>query len=446
MAHEETAEDGEKGLRPGRASRIAPKFVSKIEYGWWVAIAGAISMTITNGPVQQASSALFTAIEGDFHWSRAAITGAASFGQLSMAVLGPIQGTLVDRFGAGRMILIGLTLGGIGAILLSQVHGLVMYYGAFLAMTTGIALGGFMPSMTAVNAWMPHRRAGAMAIIQLGNSMGALLVPAIALGITLFGWRDTVIGVGALILAATPVLARVIGRPAPLELTAAQLRRMPSRSRGEQGEFTAREALHTRAFWIIATTHTLANLSVAAVTAHLILHLTDVGLSLNTASTVLPIIGAAGFASQVTGGVIGDRVDKRLAVSFLLAVQASAVVVLAFSRAYWVAVIFGMVWGIGFGARAPLLHALRGEYFGRRSFGAILGMNSVPLSLGMMSAPVIVGWVYDAQGTYMWAFLALAGAAYAASALILTAKPPTKPGTPQGSTATTAPQSAAVLR
>jgi sugar phosphate permease len=74
-----------------------------------------------------------------------------------------------------------------------------------------------------------------------------------------------------------------------------------------------------------------------------------------------------------------------------------------------------------------MFHALRGEYFGRRAFGTITGLSGLIMSVGMMGAPVVVGWVFDVYGTYRWAFIVLACAAVLGSFVVLLATRPDSP-------------------
>ena len=161
--------------------------------------------------------------------------------------------------------------------------------------------------------------------------------------------------------------------------------------------------------------------------AHVILHLLDIGLDLPKASTVVPVFALVGLGFQMMGGLFGDRVDKRLLISLFLAIQASAVIILAFAESYATALSFAVLWGIGFGGRTPILHAMRGDYFGTKAFGTILGLSGVSMGLAMMSAPVAVGYLFDLQGTYRWALIGAAAACYAGSLLILFATRPTHP-------------------
>ncbi len=420
--------------------QLSPKSkTGRIFYGWWVAVAGAANMIVSSGPTFQAASTLFRAIEDEFGWSRAVVSGVASFGRFGGALLGPLEGWLTDRFGTGKMVVAGFTLGGAGLIFYSQLQGPVQYYAAYFIISLGFSIGGFVPSMAAVNAWMPHRRATAMAIVIGGSSLGGVFVPAIVWGINNHGWRDTTFVIGLITLAAGPPLAYIAGKRAPEynELMEQVTDKDATNEDGSasvrpaaQHDFTAKEALRTRAFWSISITHTLTNLSVGAVSAHIFFQLTDptgVNLSDATAATIVPIMALSSFAFQMVGGFVGDRLSKRMVVPVLILLQAVSLVLLAQAGSYWGALLFALLWGLGFGGRTPMLHAMRGDYFGRKHFGVILGMSAFPMAMGMMATPVIVGRVFDTTGSYDSSLYTLAGACLVAALTILLAIKPSTP-------------------
>jgi len=112
---------------------------------------------------------------------------------------------------------------------------------------------------------------------------------------------------------------------------------------------------------------------------------------------------------------------------FLILGQGASLILLAEATTYAAAVGFALLWGVGFGGRTPMLHAMRGEYFGRKHFGTILGMSSFPMAMGMMATPWIVGRVFDSTGTYVGSLYVLAAACLVAALTVTLA---TKPSTP----------------
>ena len=105
-------------------------------------------------------------------------------------------------------------------------------------------------------------------------------------------------------------------------------------------------------------------------------------------------------------------------------------VALAMATHFWIAVVFAVLWGMGFGTRGPVFHAMRADYFGPRAYATILGISNFMLSLGMTASPVVVGWIFDKQGSYRDAFLGLSITSFVAALLILTALRPRRNADP----------------
>ena len=89
---------------------------------------------------------------------------------------------------------------------------------------------------------------------------------------------------------------------------------------------------------------------------------------------------------------------------------------------------FAVLFGIGFGGRTPLTTAIRGDYFGRASFGKILGISTVPMNVLLLIAAPMAGFMRDELGDYDMAFLVLAGLNMAGAVLFLIARRPKLPG------------------
>ena len=163
-------------------------------------------------------------------------------------------------------------------------------------------------------------------------------------------------------------------------------------------------------------------------TIHVIPMITDKGFSLPLAATVVATFTGVGGVFQLIGGLMGDRVPKRPAIAVFISIQAVGVVVLAMAESILAFYAFAVIFGIGFGGRVPMLIALRGDYFGRRSFATIFGASLVPMNLIMMVGPIMAGYMYDVYGSYAIPLVALIAANLIAVPLILLAKQPIRDG------------------
>ena len=77
--------------------------------------------------------------------------------------------------------------------------------------------------------------------------------------------------------------------------------------------------------------------------------------------------------------------------------------------------------------RVSITTAMRGEYFGRKSFGKIMGISIIPMMFMSMVAPVIAGYMYDLQNDYKIAFISIGSLGFIMSLMFILAKPPIHP-------------------
>lgn len=430
--------------------RLNPR---KVFYGWWlVAVSGSV-MVISTTPMFHAMGLWFVALEHHFKWSRTQLSLAFAFTRIEGGILGPIEGVLVDRFGTRRLVLIGMTIMGIGWILFSQIQNVTifgwvfrdlwMFYLIYMIIALGQGLGSWLPLMTMLNNWFNRHRAKAMGFSNSVSRIGTLvLIPAIAWAIDpkfdRLGWQTTVVIIGVVVLVVVFPITRLIrNRPEDYGLLPdgdkpedqadeqTERRQRPRTQDADQADFTLKQALMTPAFWFISVGHGFTSMILIAMMAHLAPMMDDRGYSLQTSAFVITAYTAVSMIFQIVGGFVGDRVPKRYALFVFTWIQASGVFLLTFGPATLpVAYGFALLFGIGFGGRNPLTVSIRGEYFGRRSFGKIMGISQVPMNILLLSAPVLAGIVRDNTGEYTIAFAVLAGLNMLGGLLFLFALPP----------------------
>ena len=90
----------------------------------------------------------------------------------------------------------------------------------------------------------------------------------------------------------------------------------------------------------------------------------------------------------------------------------------------WQVLPFLLLYAPGYGGAYPLRPAIQGEYFGRRSFGAIQGVLLGVNAFAAMLGPVFAGWMYDTTGSYRVAFGIMAALAACSVPLVLLMRRP----------------------
>ena len=403
-------------------------------YGWWMVAVSGFIMVITAVPVFQASAVWAVALESQFGWTRTQLGLALSFTRVEGSLTGPIAGYLVDRMGTRFMVFTGLLVLTVGFFLFSQVQNLWMFYLAYFVMSVGQGQAGWLTVMTLLNHWFVRHRGLAMGLAMVGMGIGTLvLVPVIAWLIDpdadRLGWRRTLEILAVVSLVSAIVLPKVVrNKPEDVgqhpdgvpSVVAASV----NENSGPEVELTIGQALRTQAFWCISFGHGLGSMVVLAIMSHLGLLLRDMGYGVQTAGWVIMVQTAVAIVFQFFGGWIGDRIPKNVALFIFTAIQGLGVVLLTLGPEMINFYAFAVLFGIGFGGRTPLTTAIRGDYFGRASFGKILGISTVPMNVLLLIAAPMAGFMRDELGDYDMAFLVLAGLNMAGAVLFLIARRP----------------------
>lgn len=406
----------------------------RVFYGWWIVL-GASGIQMLAGLLwMQSYGAYVVLLQDEFGWSKAIVAGAFALTRVESGILGPLQGWLVDRFGPRVILRIGTVIFGVGFIAFSQVQSILEFYLTFALIAIGSSLGGFATLMVSIVNWFDRHRAKAVALSQIGYSLGGLLVPLIILSLEAFGWRTTALVSGVLVMAVGLPLAQLVRhRPenygtVPDGIALDEQARAAAASPRDSRDFTAREAMRTRAFWLISFGHAFALLTVSSVMVHLIPHLTEgLGYSLTAAGGIVALMTGCQLGGQLFGGYLGDRFDKRFICFVCLLAHAVAIAMVAFAAGPVMVIAFAVLHGFGWGTRGPLMVALRADYFGATAFGTIMGFSSLIVMLGMASGPIIAGYMADVSGDYRSGFTVLACGALLGSICFLAATRPRRP-------------------
>lgn len=412
----------------------------RVFYGWWMVAASAGIQAVIAVLFNQAFGAYAAVLREEFGWSRSALSGAFSLARFESGILGPVQGWMIDRFGPRAVMVAGLSMFALGLMAFSQINSLPMFYLTFFLMAVGSSLGGFLAITVALVNWFSRHRAKALSLSQIGFSAGGLLVPLTVASIEFFGWRETAFASGILVFLLTIPLALLMRhRPetfgetpdgVPFSAERAEVSATPHWAVAADGseDFTVREAMHTRAFWMVSLGHASALLIVSAVMVHLVLHLNEnLGYSLTTASLFLALMTSMQMVGQVLGGILGDRFNKRAIVIVCMASHGIGLLALAYAQNTGMVIAFSVMHGLAWGTRGPLMQAMRADYFGSSNFGAIMGWSSMIVMVGTTSGPLVAGFLADWTGNYEFGFTVLAVAAMLGSVFFLLATKPAPP-------------------
>jgi MFS family permease len=402
-----------------------------MEKKWWLVIVGCITHAVNTGLSYFGMSAYFPSFEREFGWSRTAISGAFSLARIESGLLGPMEGYVTDRVGPQRMMFIGLFLCVAGFLALSLVDSLPMLYAVIvLGIVLGSSLGYNMPISVLIAKVFRERRSLAFGIFRMGPGVSGPMVPLVGWMIGLWGWRTAALISGCILLAIGFPLACVIKKIYSQEEAAGEgdqafpgdPKDSPRSSNDPQ--FTLKQALRHRSFWLLSVAMGLRHLVTEGVSVHFVILLVDRGWSTEAASTLLGISALIGAPARIGMGWLGDLLDKRRLVMGLLLALSISVLLMGYTAEAVVFTTCMIVYSLAYGGLAALQEPIRADYFGTRAFATIQGMSRSVVTAGTFLGPIIAGFFYDVTKSYTIAFGVFAVVSLMATLLMFFAKPP----------------------
>jgi predicted MFS family arabinose efflux permease len=388
---------------------------SSIRYpGWGVTAAAFTGVMVSFAPIVPYTFSLFlNPLHSEFGWKREAIGGTFGLAAITVALVSPGIGVLLDRFAPRRIILPSILIFALALALLSRLGPHIgQFYLTFFVL--GLVANGtaqFAYTRT-VLTWFHKHRGFALALLLTGSGVGSILYPPITLwAIQHHGWRNAYLLLGGIALLGLP-------------LTALLVRNRPDTAvredRSSETGTTVAGALGTAAFWILACIIMLSAFSENGLVTNLAAILTDHGVIAQSAALALSVRGGAGIVGRLCVGFLIDRFSPHRIQTFILLLSAVGTLILAFASSSLIALIGAALLGIGLGSEADVAPYLLARYFGRRHFSVLYGLTWTAYAIGGATGPMMIGHLYDRAGFYQPRFIVyLACVSFAAVALSL---------------------------
>ena len=181
-------------------------------YGYNIVAAGFIIQGVCIGAMF-AYGVFFKELQAEFGWSRTIIAGASSLAFLIMGGVGVLAGRLNDRIGPRLLVAASAGFLGLGYLLMSRMQfpwQLYLMYGVLAGI--GFSVHDVI-TLSTVARWFVKRRGMMSGIVKVGTGCGQLLGPMMATFLlAAFGWRNSIIIIGILILFALVAAAQVMRR------------------------------------------------------------------------------------------------------------------------------------------------------------------------------------------------------------------------------------------
>jgi MFS family permease len=389
-------------------------------YGWIIVAVAFVTMAIAVN-ARTSFSLLFPAILDEFKWDRSVIAGAFSIGFVASAIITPVVGLLMDRWGPRIVIPLGAILviiGFWGATDVSTPFGVYLTLGV-LVISGSITMSYMSHSMFLPN-WFVRKRGLAIGIAFAGVGIGSVtLLPIIQTIIDTDGWRQACLFIAASVAIIIP-LGAYFQRRSPQEMG---LEPDGDRAEGELShttrpdpvvdkdwvakDWTLSMAAKTTRFWWIFAAYFTSLFVWYAVLVHQTIYLVETGFDTQTAAMALGLVGLFGIAGQIAIGALSDKIGREwawtISMTGYVACYTSLMVLSVMPSLTLVYVMVVTQGLLGFGLSA-LYGAVSAEVFSGRRFATIFAVTGLGGNLGAAAGPWVTGYIFDVTGSYMPAF------------------------------------------
>ncbi len=393
--------------------------------GWMIIAAGFTLMGLGTG-ASFTIGVFLKPLAQDFGWSRSEISLAYSLNMLVLGACSFIMGSLSDRWGAARVLLVGSLIMALGMYLNSHISAVWQFY-LFYGFLLGVGKASYhAPLMSYIARIFNKKRGLAVGLIFAGTGIGLFaLAPLTRYLISSYGWRLTfVILASGFIVLALPAIwvfrektGQVVERGEEMSPNGS--------SDGAPAELAPPERFHwkNRTYWTLCGLHYFDCICHSVPLVHVVAYATDKNMTPAQGAGILGLVGLSAIAGRVTIPALTDRMGSRNGLMLTLFLQTGMIPFLMISNSLTMFYIFAVVFGFGWGGNSPMYPLLTREYFGPKRLGAIYGGTVVAASLGMGAGGYMGGLLFDISGTYQYSLLFSLTAGLISIALIPFLKP-----------------------
>ncbi len=361
---------------------------------WLFLLAAAGAFALTTG-TRQTMALFLSPLNTATGLGLANISLAFAFGQLWWGLAQPFAGAIADRVGAGRVLLVGISLVALGTFItpwMTGTTGLVFAIGVLAAGGAGMA--GPAVLMAATTRLVPPEKRGlASGVVNAGGSIGQFVMAPVAGALLVaFGWINAMQMLAVLVLLALPAAWLLRGNA--LHAAPAGQARVGTRE-------AIGVALGDPSYRLLAAGFFVCGFHVAFLGTHLPGVIAWCGLPVQYGAWSLAMLGLFNVVGSIGIGWAMGRWRMKSLLSLIYAVRALAVLVFLLApKTGPVVLVFAGVMGLTFLSTVPPTAGLVVKFFGPANMATLFGIVMLTHQVGGFLGAWLGGWVFEATGNY----------------------------------------------
>ncbi len=406
----------------------------RIFRGWWIVATCFLSQHFATSAGGWVFGILIAPMGLELGWSRTEIVTAITLATLLGGFLAAMLGPVVDRYGPRVLMTVSLLAGGTALILLSGVHTRWQYYAIWALY--GVASLGFnlLGPVVALANWFVRRRSVAFMFFTAGSATaGIALAPLMGQVEAAYGWRFVWLLMGIIVCSIAPLAWITIRRrPDDLGLLPDGDLEPPARGASEAvagygREWTVREALHTRAFWLTTIGFTLIGLPQWSIFVHMAPYIVSKGFSPQEGALVVSVYGVGVLSGRPLYSYIIQHYGIHAALLTFGSFYGATILIFTLPHTLLMFEVTGVILGVAIAGGQQLQAQAFPDYFGRNVVGTLQGYSGIALTVTRAVGPLVAAFAYDRSGSYVVTFVAFGVACFLGVGVFLLGPPPVHP-------------------
>lgn len=355
--------------------------------------------------------------EAEFGWTRAVISAGGSLALITMAIVAPLSGFAIDRYGPKKLLFVGLGCICTGTFLLpymSRTWEFFLYFGVISAIGFGVVAIHVITTIIAQH--FDKHRGLATGLATAGATGGQLAaVPLFAVLLEDYGWRDT-------------YLYFAYGTVALLLLVIFSLRNNHHSMKTEQDKKKAGKLPQSIArlikspiFHILFWSFTICGFTTTGVIeTHFLPYASFCGFLTLPSATAYGILSLVNLLGMIAAGYLSDRTHRVRLLAFIYIMRAfSFVLLMHVVDSYVLLVAFAVLFGLFDYATVPVTASLVASHIGIRHMGFSMGLLGAGHALGAALGAFVGGKVYELFVSYEFVWIASAGLSFLAGLIVM---------------------------
>ena len=387
-------------------------------YGWYVAIGCTLIYFFTNAMTLFVPQTLFPRLMEEFGSNEAEISLTVTITLLFASLFAPFAGMLIDKFGALRIMRIGIVLMAVTYSLYSFSDSISDLYRLHFLLAIGLVLSGLVVNVIIVSNWFVKHRGKVIGMLVASSSLGGAILPLMISPIVNdpeLGWRW---GFGLLsilfwLFAVIPAYTFIKEKPSNLGLFPDGLPKILEPSDNGMASVTLLTALKSRALWCLGIGSACLWFSIQGLNSQITIFFEqEAAFSPQQAVFLFSTLFWFSFIGKFAFGAISDTVPKRTVLLITSIILFLGTLLLFDFDSYQISLtknptklgLFTVVFGLGFGGSFSMIQLVAVETFGPAYLGRILGIITFVDGMGAALGTNLLSQIKTDTGSYLLPF------------------------------------------